>query len=92
LGSNLRGIAVQFNPRLAAGLRRQFAQDFAPPDAVPEWRWAPKAFAVLVPTGHFVPAARQSRTWQPNNLLDLSFTLYLLGVGLILGAVFQVFG
>jgi hypothetical protein len=203
LGSNLRGIAVQFNPRLAAGLPtgslsraqdiilanaivqrelrpallwaldfillivgallgQQFAQDFAPPDAVPEWGWAPKAFAVLVPiltaglivcfarvlarldrdhlnqftqlaadpercavylpldhdsfsekfyedvqqavtlassppgslvaVGHFVPAARQSRTWQPNNLLDLSFTLYLLGVGLIFGAVFQVFG
>jgi hypothetical protein len=203
LGNNLREIAVQFDPRLAASLPtgslsraqdiilanavvqrelppallwaldfillivgtllgKQFAQDFAPPNAVPGWEWAPKAFAVLVPiliaglivcfarvfarldrdnvnlftqlaaepgrcavclplyhdrfsrkfyedirqavalassppdslvaVSYFVPAARQSRTWRPDNLLDLSFTLYLLGVGLILGAVFQVFG
>ena len=40
---------------------------------------------------HFVPGARLSRAWQPDNLLDLSFTLGQLGIGLILGAVFQVF-
>jgi hypothetical protein len=202
LGSNLRQIAVQFDPPVAAGLPtgslsraqeiilanavvqrqlppallwaldfillvvgallgRQFARDFAPPDVGPEWEWATKTFAVLVPIAtagmivffarflarldrdnlnlftrlaaepercavclpldhdsfsrkfyddlrqavalassppdsllavrHFVPAARQSRTWQPDNLLDLSFTLFLLGAGLILGAVFQVF-
>jgi hypothetical protein len=44
----------------------------------------------LAAAQHFVPAARVAMRWRPEHLLDLSYTMFQLGAGLILGAVFEV--
>ena len=44
----------------------------------------------LQAVGHFAPSLRPTDSWRPNNLLDLSYTVFQLGAGLIIGALFEV--